>query len=218
MNRLTWMAPIVFIAVMLGGVGVAQATGAWITSGKQVVAVGQLADDDVKGSMTLQQAADGLGMTFADLVTLINPPDPSLLTPSTAFKDLEASVPGFELTTFRETLRTYLAARNGTPIPTPTATASGTSSPSVVAASTPSATATHTATAQATGTGTGDASIKGSMTLRQVAEANQLQVAVLVAECGLPADINADLTLRELADSIPGFDVQIVKDAVARLR
>src|SRR5665647_285965 len=120
MSRLTWIAPLVFIAVMLGGVGVAQATGAWITSGKQVVAVGQLADDDVKGSMTLQQAADGLGMTFADLVTLINPPDPSLLTPSTAFKDLEASVPGFELTTFRETLRTYLAARNGTPIPTPT--------------------------------------------------------------------------------------------------
>ncbi|HEY5483679.1 MAG TPA: hypothetical protein VIK31_07690 [Propionibacteriaceae bacterium] len=219
MNRLTWIAPIVFIAVMLGGVGVAQATGAWITSGKQVVAVGQLADDDVKGSMTLQQAADGLGMTFADLVTLINPPDPSLLTPSTAFKDLEASVPGFELTTFRETLRTYLAARNGTPIPTPTTVPSVVApSPPVVTSSSPSPTATHTATAQATGTGTGDASIKGSMTLRQVAEANQLQVAVLVAECGLPADVNADLTLRELADSIPGFDVQIVKDAVARLR
>jgi len=92
------------------------------------------------------------------------------------------------------------------------------SSPPVVTSSSPSPTATHTATAQATGTGTGDASIKGSMTLRQVAEANQLQVAVLVAECGLPADVNADLTLRELADSIPGFDVQIVKDAVARLR
>jgi len=144
-NRLTWIAPLVFIAVILGGVGVAQATGAWITSGKQVVAVGQLASEDVKGSMTLQQAADGLGMPFAELVTLINPPDPSLLAPTTAFKDLEALVPGFDLATFRETLRTYLAARNGTPIPTPTATPSGTSSPSVVATSTPSATAIHTA-------------------------------------------------------------------------
>lgn len=218
MSRLTWIAPLVFIAVMLGGVGVAEATGAWITSGKQVVAVGQLAPEDVKGSMTLQQAADGLGMAFPELVTLINPPDPSLLTPTTAFKDLEALVPGFDLATFRETLRAYLIAKNGTPIPGPTATPSGTSSPSVVATSTPSATATHTATAQATGTGTGDASIKGSMTLRQVADANHLTVAALVAECGLPADVNPDLTLRELADSVPGFDVQVVKDAVARLR
>jgi hypothetical protein len=217
-NRLTWIAPLVFIAVMLGGVGVAQATGAWITSGKQVVAVGQLASEDVKGSMTLQQAADGLGMPFAELVTLINPPDPSLLTPTTAFKDLEALVPGFDLATFRETLRTYLAARNGTPIPTTTTTPSVVPSPTAVTSETPTATATHTATAQATGTGTGDASIKGSMTLRQVADANHLTVASLVAERGLPADVNPDLTLRELADSVPGFDVQVVKDAVARLR
>jgi hypothetical protein len=55
------------------------------------------------------------------------------------------------------------------------------------------------------------------MTLRQVAEANHLTVAALTAECGLPADVDADLTLRELADSIPGFDVQVAKDAVARL-
>ena len=51
MNRLTWIAPLVFIAVMLGGVGVAEATGAWITSGKQVVAAGQLAPEDVKLSL-----------------------------------------------------------------------------------------------------------------------------------------------------------------------
>ena len=218
MSRLTWVAPLVFIAVMLGGVGVSEATGAWITSGKQVVAVGQLAPEDVKGSMTLQQAADGLGMAFTELATLINPPDPSLLTSTTAFKDLEALVPGFDLATFRETLRAYLTPKNGTPIPAPTARPSGTSSPSSVATSTLSATATHTATAQATGTGTGDASIKGSMTLRQVADANHLTVAALVADCGLPADVNPDLTLRDLADSVPGFDVQVVKDAVARLR
>ena len=217
MSRLTWVAPLVFIAVMLGGVGVAQATGAWITSGRQVVAAGQLAPEDVKGSMTLQQAADGLGMAFAELVKLVDPHDPSLLTPATAFKDLEALVPGFDLATFRETLRTYLTAKNGTPIPPPAAP-SGTPSASAVATSTPSATATHTASAPATGTGTGDASIKGSMTLRQVADASRLTVAALVAECGLPADANPDLTLRELADSVPGFDVQLVKDAAARLR
>ena len=222
MSRLTWITPLVFIAVMLGGVGVAQATGAWITSGKQVVVAGQLTADDIKGSMTLQQAADGVAIPFAELVTVINAPDPSLLTPTTAFKDLEALVPGFDLTTFRETLRTYLATRNGTPITLPTTTPSAVSSATPATSASPTSTATstptHTSTAQATGTGTGDVSIKGSMTLRQVAEANQLQVAVLVAECSLPADVNADLTLRELSDTIPGFDVQVVKDAVARLR
>ena len=216
MRRLTWIAPIAFIVIMLGGVGIAQAAGAWVTSGKPVVAVGQLAAADIKGSMTLQQAADGVGLPFGELVTVINPPDPGSLMPTTAFKELEALVPGFDLTTFRETLRVYLAARNGTPIPP--VTPSAPSSPSVVVTTTPSAPVTHTSTPQATGTGTGDASIKGSMTLRQVAEANHLTVAALAAECALPGDVNADLTLRELADSIPGFDVQVVKDAVARIR
>jgi hypothetical protein len=219
MTKLAWIAPIVFIAVMLGGVGVAQATGTWITSGKQVVAAaGQLAVDDVKGSMTLQQAANGLAIPYPELVSLINPPDPNVLTPATLFKDLEALVPGFSLTTFRETLRSYLAAGSGSSAPVPSTSGpspvSTTTSPPL-SASTP--TTSHTATATATATGTGDASIKGSLTLRQVADANHLTLSVLVAECGLPADVNTDLTLRELADTNPGFDVQVVKDAVARL-
>lgn len=215
MNRLTWIAPVVFVAVMLGGVGIAQATGTWVTSGKTTVAAGQLAAADIKGSMTLQQAADGVGIPFAELAALVNPSDPSILTPSTLFKDLEALLPDFDLATFRETLAVYLAARSG--LTSPSVTPTATPSPSVVVTSTPSATPTHTSTAQATGTETSDASIKGSMTLRQVADANHLTLSVLVAACGLPAGVDADLTLRELADSIPGFDVQVVKDAVASL-
>jgi len=145
MNRLTWLSPIVFIAVMLGGVGVAQLTGMWITSGKQVVAAGQLTADDVKGSMSLQVAADGLGVTVDDLVTLIEPPDRTALSATTLFKDIEALVPGFELTTFRDRLRTFLAARNGAP--TSTALATATASASL------SGTATHTSTPTGTGTG-----------------------------------------------------------------
>ena len=221
MTKLAWIAPIVFIAVMLGGVGVAQATGTWITSGKQLVApAGQLAVDDVKGSMTLQQAADGLGIAYPELVSLINPPDPNALTPATLFKDLEALVPGFSLTTFRETLRSYLAARSGSALPSPSSALTSTSAvptPTPAPTTVQTTTATHTASAVPTGTGTGDASIKGSLTLRQVADANHLTLSVLVAECGLPADVNAELTLRELADTNPGFDVQVVKDAVARL-
>ena len=219
MTRLTWIAPVVFVAVMLGGVGIAQATGAWVTSGKQVVVAGQLAADDVKGSMTLQQAADGLAVPYAELVALIGPPEGAAVTPTTAFKDLEALVPGFSLTTFRETLKAYLATRAGTPVPT-AATSTGAAGPgdtTSVATPTASSSPTRTAAPQATATGTGDASVKGSMTLRQVADANHLALSVLVAECGLPADVNADRTLREISDATPGFDVQIVKDAVARL-
>ena len=84
MTRLTWIAPVVFVAVMLGGVGIAQATGAWVTSGNQVVVAGQLAADDVKGSMILQQAADGLAVPYAELVALIGPPEGAAVTPTTA--------------------------------------------------------------------------------------------------------------------------------------
>ena len=152
MNRLTWIAPIVFVVVMLGGVGIAQASGAWITTGKQVVAAGTLSADDVKGSMSLQVAADGVGVTVDDLITLINPSDRSLLSPATLFKEIEAIVPGFELSVFRETLRAFLAARDGTPLPTstPTASASPTTAP---APATASPSATHTSTPTGTGTG-----------------------------------------------------------------
>lgn len=153
MNRLTWLSPIVFIAVMLGGVGVAQLTGTWITSGKQVVAAGQLTADDVKGSMSLQVAADGLGVTVDDLVTLIEPPDRNALSATTLFKDIEALVPGFELTAFRDKLRAFLAARNGAPVPTPTPTAIATATASVPTSASPSGTATHTSTPTGTGTG-----------------------------------------------------------------
>jgi hypothetical protein len=150
MNRLTWIAPIVFVVVMLGGVGIAQASGAWITTGKQVVVAGALSVDDVKGSMSLQAAADGVGVTLDDLITLINPSDRSLLSPATLFKEIEAIVPGFELSTFRETLRAFLAARDGAPSPTPMPSASPTTAPS---AATASPSATHTSTPTGTGTG-----------------------------------------------------------------
>lgn len=51
--------------------------------------------------MTLGQAADGLGMSLADLITLVAAPAGSGVDGSTAFKDLEKLVPGFSLTDFR---------------------------------------------------------------------------------------------------------------------
>lgn len=101
-----WIAPIASIAVIAGTVGVTQATGLWVTSGRQVVtATAGMSVDDLKGWMTLQQAADGLGMPVDELIGLLDAPPGVDIAPGAAFKDLEALVPGFELSAFREVLR-----------------------------------------------------------------------------------------------------------------
>jgi hypothetical protein len=50
------------------------------------------------------------------------------------------------------------------------------------------------------------------------AEANGVDLAALIAESGLPPQTNADTALRTLRDTVPGFEIQQVRDAVDRLR
>jgi len=120
-----WVSPVVSAVVLFGSVGVATISGDWVTGGREQVAQkAQLTVDDVKGWMTLQQAADGLGIPVASVIELIDPPDAAGLGPTTVFKDVEAKVPGFELATFRERLREYLAAGSARAA-TPGASASG---------------------------------------------------------------------------------------------
>jgi|BarGraNGADG00312_2_1021985.scaffolds.fasta_scaffold36047_2 hypothetical protein len=113
-----WIAPAVSVAVLFGSVGVATITGDWITGGREQVVQGvAFTADDIKGWMTLQQAADGLGIPAATIIALIAPADPGSLSPSTTFKEVEAIVPGFALTALREQLRTL---QPGPPIASPT--------------------------------------------------------------------------------------------------
>ena len=44
-------------------------------------------------------------MPVGDLITLVGAPEGAAVTPSTKFKDLEALVPGFELSSFRDVVR-----------------------------------------------------------------------------------------------------------------
>ena len=215
MKRL-WILPALFVAIMVGGVGIANATGVWVASGREVVVAGQaLGVDDLKGWMTLQQAADGVGVPVADLAAIASPANPGLVSGATAFKDLEKLVPGFELSTFKEQVRAFLAAR-GTG---PAASASPTAAPAQTA---PAASETPKGTGTPTGSGTPAASdtqtIRGSTTLRQVAATYGLDVARLAQECGLPADVDPDTTLKDLTATVPGFEVGTVRDAVERLR
>ena len=205
---LRWVAPIAFLAIMLGGIGVAQATGQWVTSGRQQVTAGQvLTPDDLRGWMTLGVAAEGLGMPEADLIALVGAPDGVTLTGDVAFKDLEALVPGFELTAFRELLADPATAATPTVIatPSPVATAPGAAS---------AAPSSHEPEPTSTGAPGG---VTGAVTLREVAQANNLDPAELVAAAGLPTDVALDTPLRELRDVVAGFEIQGVRDAVAAL-
>lgn len=166
--------------------------------------------------MTLRQAADGLGRPVADLIGLIDAPDGVVLTGDVAFKDLETLVPGFELTEFRELLETgTIAAATPEPAPSPTEPVA----PPAVASPTPApSTPDPTASPQPEPLSTGaPGGITGAMTLREVADANGLAAADLVAAAGLPADVALDTTLRELRETVPGFELQSVRDAVASL-
>ena len=236
-----WIAPVVSLAIMVATIGVSEATGAWVTSGRQVITTGTtLTVDDLKGWMTLQQAADGLGLPVDELIGLIGAPAGVTVIPGTAFKDLEALVPGFELTAFREVLSARLAGV----VPSPATGASGSSAPSSssptssasassVSASSVSATAgdasattlpVPTASRTPTGTATGAAlgsvaegTVTGQSTLRTVASAAGIDPLVLAAESGLPADVDLDATLRSLRDAYPAFTLESVRDAVVRL-
>ncbi len=212
-----WVAPVASLAIMAATVGISQATGTWATSGRQVITAGtSITVDDIKGWMTLQQAADGLGLPVDELIGLIGAPAGVAVTPDTAFKDLESLVPGFELTTFRELLRARLAGV----VPSPAGGASASSAPassapaSSVSATAGDASATTlpppTASHTPTGTPTGDAlgsgaegTVTGQSTLRALASAAGIDPLVLAAESGLPADVDLDATLRSLRDAYP---------------
>ncbi|MGV8909031.1 MAG: hypothetical protein ACOH1Y_08610 [Propionicimonas sp.] len=115
-----WVSPVVSVVVLFGSVGVATITGDWVTGGRQQVVQGApLSVDGIKGWMTLQQAADGLGIPVARVIELIDAPGSVGLAPTTAFKDVEALVPGFELTSFRDLLRGALAASPAASGPSP---------------------------------------------------------------------------------------------------
>ncbi len=136
MRTSLWVAPVASVVILFGTIGVADAVGAWQTTGRQMFGSGQgpgggsgaeageprggggrrelapgetLAPDDLRGWMTLGQAADGLRIDREVLIGLVGAPDGVTLTPDTAFRDVEGLVPGFELSTFRETVRRHLA-------------------------------------------------------------------------------------------------------------
>lgn len=217
-----WLMPILSLALFFGAIGVAQAAGWWVTSGREVAAAGQMTVDDLKGWMTVQEAADGLGLPATDLVALVGAPKDSGVSADTAFKDLEGLVPGFELTTFRETVQAHLDERAGkaaavTTKPVPTAATTAPTGPSAAPSTHLPTTQVPTGTPTSTPSDTSESGVRGSMTIREVAEANGIAIDRLLVESGLPADLEPDTVLREIQNEVPEFEIQTMRDAIARL-
>jgi antitoxin component of RelBE/YafQ-DinJ toxin-antitoxin module len=236
--------PAIVILALLGTVGITQVTGDWIVSGRQIVTSGSFIPEDIKGWMTLQQIAEGMGLPVATVYQLAGVPDGSNIPATTALKDLEKLVPGFKVTALRDAITAYLeasASAEGTsPVqvtaePVATAAETAPARPEATPTVTPDSatlapTATpHTPQGQGDGTGTGPTplspgqilsavEIKGSMTLQQVADQCAVPLDKLLAALKLPSDQDPTTQIKLLTQTISGFEVQMVRDAVAALQ
>lgn len=237
-----YILPSFTLLALLATILIAQWTGQWITSGKQLVDVNNLTTtDDIRGWMTLQQVAAGFNLEVMDLYTLLQLPTD--LPPETALKDLEGIIPDFEVTTVREALAPYVSLT--APIPPtegepaadspPTATpviAQRTATPvvsipkptAVVSTSTP---AGHTAQGDGGGAGPillppgailSGANIKGKHTLQEIVTQAQVPLDALLTALGLPADTDPAVAVRDLVEQGQITEIEVVRAAVTTLQ
>jgi hypothetical protein len=210
-----FLVPIIVIAALLGSSLIAQAGGFWSTSGRTSVDVDNMTAVDLKGWMTLQQVMDGLKISQAELYAAGN--IPMDIPPSTALKDLEALVPGFEISILRDKFAAPQASIEPTPTPQP------------IIAPTPVHTNVITGTHSGDATGLGPTplpagqilpadQIKGRMTLRDVADQCAVPLDQLLIALNLPADLDPNTGLKDLISSGKIADVDPVRVAVAKLQ
>jgi hypothetical protein len=218
-----FLVPIIFIVALLGSVVVAQSAGVWSTSGRTAVTAEQLAPADIKGWMTIQQVIDGTGVPQAELYALVN--IPADVPPSTALKDLEGIVPGFELTVLRDALTTrQSAAPAQTAAPevplTPTATPAE-PTPTARPGDGPGADATGdhaTPTPLPAGQVLPASEVKGRMTLREVSDQCAVPFDALLSALSLPAGTDPNTALRDLIAQGVLAEVTTVQQAVTALQ
>lgn len=239
-----FVAPLLAIALFVGTVAVAQATGYWIVSGKQMVDVENLSSSsDLRGWMTLQQVSDGLGIEQAEMYTLLG--IPADIPAGTALKEMETLLPGFDMTGVRAALADYLGeassvvageAANTEPVTTLPPTLQPTPQPSPTPQAPPTETAStlstpveHTPQADGIGDGTGPTpvaegelltgvDVKGKHTLQEIADQAQVPLAELLAALNLPADSEPSAAVRDLVEQGQIADVDAVRAAVTALQ
>ncbi|MBO8126461.1 MAG: hypothetical protein H0Z38_04390 [Firmicutes bacterium] len=99
-----FVVPVLAVSVIALAVVIANVTGDWVTSGKQIVdqkvEAGTLTPDDIRGRMTLQEVADAFGLSIEEIIQKAGlPADIDATIP---LRDLKAVVEGFEVSQVRD--------------------------------------------------------------------------------------------------------------------
>jgi hypothetical protein len=223
------IAPILVLAALVGSYVVAQATGFWAVSGKEMIDLGNMTSSaDIRGWMTLDQVIQGFGISQEEFYAVLG--IPANIPASTALKDLEGLIDGFEVTTVREAVDAILSGSQVQPGQAPVAStlepASTPVIPGVPAVPTP-----HVSQGSGVGAGTGTgptalpagqslpaSEIKGRHTLQQIADQCQVSLTDLITSLGLPADIDPNTSMKDLVEGGKISEIQAVRDAVTALQ
>lgn len=221
-----YLVPVVGVLALLGSVWVAKAAGAWQVSGRGVILVDESGEADpqgIKGWMTLSDVSSVYGVPLDALYKMIGAgPE---VPPETALKDLEKLVPGMEVWAVRAGVEAYqdgiytweAGKEPASPTPTPTPEPAPSADEHVPQGS-----------GEGRGEGQGEgfalpqdgsrlsgSEIKGRMTLQEVVDYCQVPLETLIAELGLPGDIDTQLWMRDLANQY-GIEVTTVREVVDR--
>ena len=224
-----YLVPVLALVLLLGTVGVAQLTGNWIVSGKELINVEQMTSSaDIRGWMTLEHDAAALKIDLPVLCDLAG--IPADISPATPLKDLEQIMPDFETSAVRDAVAVYLG--EATPVaPTTTVVAATPApTPTPVATQPPiTPTAVHLPQGDSAGTGAGPtplppvtrlaaSEIKGRHTLQEIADQAEVPLDALLTELGLPPDADPAQAVRDLVESGQVAEVETVRAAVTALQ
>lgn len=217
--------PLLAVALIALSVIIANATGTWLTSGKEIVdrksEEGTMTSDDIRGWMTLKEVAERFGMPLEYLYTSLGL-DLAKFAPETELRELEEEV-SFETEDVREVARRFIAGEPAELIVLVDSDSEiAEEAPTPISVSIPNQVP---AVAQEEGSGPTELTasstsvdIKGRMTLKEIASAFKLPLAELIEKSGLPADVDVKAALRDLKAVAPeGWEIAQVRDAVAEI-
>jgi len=210
-----YVLPLVLIAVLLGSTLVGKAIGYWSTSGQSAIMVDETGAADpegIKGWMTLAQVSETYGIPKEELWARLNLP--ADLPVETALKDVEALIEGFETSAVRDAVVAYRAENPGS------APLASEITPPAKPAGEGEATPTPAPSGETQATPVGGlpstAEIKGKNTLADVAAMYGIPVERIIAEAGLPADVDTKATLQTVVSKY-GIEVLNIREAVDRI-
>jgi hypothetical protein len=200
------------LVALFGSYMVGKATGLWQVSGRDMVESGGMnTSDDIRGWMTLEQISEGYSIPLTELYNLLGLP--ADIPASTALKDLEQMIGGFEVSTVRSAVDSYRSVEAPQQLTAPTPIPAQTATPAAIPAE-------HFPSGEGGGPTPlppdevlpGDA-IRGRHTLQEIGDQCQVPLPELLAALGLAQDTDLNTAVKDL-----GVEVTLIRQAVTELQ